>query len=104
MIEQDDNTSYRIEGHKVGGMLGERFKEVAFTAINGLPGVLVPTDRGVYYSELYHIGFKKAIPRDELDETTNGLVVFVTREMVAKGKSKFNVRRSPEYYRKRQGF
>lgn len=97
----DDNTSYLIIGHKVDGLLGNRLQKTAVTAINSLPGVLVPTQNGVFYSELYPVGREEAIERSHMDETTQGLVETVTKEMAKQGKTSFNIRRSPAYYQAR---
>lgn len=96
-----DNTSYLIKGHRVNGILGDRLAETAVTGINQLPGVLVPTSRGVFYSEIYVLGNTEAISRRELDETTQGLVEVVTKEMADNGTDLFAVRRSLQYYQAR---
>ena len=99
MGESDsDNTSYLIKGHKVNGILGQRLAETAASGINQLPGVLVPTSKGVFYSELYVLGQAEAIPRRDLNETTHGLIERVTEEMANKRMKAFTIRRSPQYY------
>jgi len=95
----EDNTCYVIKGQRVLGLLGDRLEETAVTAINDLPGVLVPTFRGVYYSELYLIGHDEPIPKQNMDETTQGLTEAVTKEMAEEARRTFVKRRSLSYYR-----
>ena len=90
MEESDsDNQSYLIKGHKVNGILGDRLEETSVTGINQLPGVIVPTSKGIFYSEIYILGNSEPIPRIELTETTHGLAELVTEEMAKKGRKSF---------------
>jgi len=86
---------YTIWGHYVGGVLGRRLSETAVTGINELPGVVVHTKEGAYYSELCRLPASRLepIPRKDLTEETQGLVELTTKEMADKGRRKFEVGR-----------
>ena len=89
---------YKIEGHLVGDLLGRRLAETAVTDVNNLPGIVVHTEQGTFYSELYKLPCDAArrvpVERDEFTETTQGLVELTTKEMAGKGRLRFSVNRT----------
>ena len=93
-----DNTSYVIRGHVIEGLLAQRLDETRITEIKSLQGVVVYTTRGVFYSEISMVGDTKPLNKNELNETTQGLVEAVTKEEAGKGKREFTIRRSEAYY------
>lgn len=90
------NITYRIQGHRINGILGQRLEETAVTAINNLPGVIVKTSEGRFYSEIYHLGKEEPIARKDMTETMQGLVEIETKEMAKMGRSSFNIQSSPQ--------
>lgn len=94
--QSEEYTKFRIKGHKISGALGSRLEETAVTAINDLPGVLVHTRNGVYYSELYFSGQTESIHRTTFNELTHGFVDYFTKLMADKGKSSFSIERIPK--------
>jgi len=90
MEESDSTLPYRIIGHKLNGLFAKRLANTGLTSVNYLPGKLVKTSRGLYYSEMYEVENKSPLDVRDLDETLDGLVISVTKEMAKKGKSSFN--------------
>ncbi len=89
---------YKIEGHIVKDLLGRRLAETAVIDVNNLPGIVVHTRQGTFYSELYKLPYNAVrrvpVERDEFTETTRGLVELTTKEMAEKGRLRFSVNRS----------
>lgn len=81
---------YRIEGHLIKGKLGRRLDEVRITGLNSMEGVIVYTDKGPFYSELYEIGCNEPIPRNQLNEETQGLLE-TTIEEYSRFKNKIKI-------------
>jgi len=72
--------TYTIKGHYIDGVLGKRLDETRVTAINDLPGVVVFTPKGPFYSELFIGDETTPIPREQLHESLQGLVELTTKE------------------------
>jgi hypothetical protein len=96
MAEQRQQ-KYKIRGQRIESLLGARLEEIRSTAINDFPGVVVYTNHGVFYSELYTVlpsgATGTSAERKDLTEITQGLVELTTREMAEKGRKIFSVTR-----------
>ena len=87
----ENQERYIIKGQRLSGILAERLDETRIKAIASLPGVVVYTSRGVFYSELYIGDNETSVPNDKLTETTQGLVELTTNEAANFGRQSFTL-------------
>jgi hypothetical protein len=93
--EKEYGTMFTLKGHKIDGLLEKRLLEPGYSRINQLPGLLVHTSRGLFYSELYLPGHDEPVPREGFTELTHGFTEYFTKLMAEHGDVAFSIQRTP---------
>ena len=87
---------YMIRGNEVQGILGKRLEDIGLnkTRLLGLPGVFIPTERGIfYYLEVYKI-HDSTIPihNEEWTEAMEEMVMDTVRKRASMHQKNFAVK------------